>query len=349
MSDAHHRFGHRPNHARPARLKTAVLATLSLSIANACSRSPESAHSTPPPPPTQVAEGDGVLLSTTIDTREASTSELLQLEIRTTARAGLVLSTPELSGHHALDVLEVIRLPAIKRTDGVVEQRWTAILEPDLPGSALAPGVKLAIRDANAGSLSYVATDPIPVEIRSVLRPDDPIVVTELRAEAMPPPAGEPIWHKVRPAVAGAVSGLIVILTVATAAIIVVRKRLRAPNIAVSRKTIATLSLEAPGMTPSERSRALGTCSRLLRLGISERTQVPAHAMTEAELLDRCPQLSQIQGLIELISEIERILCSASETSHAEVADILARTDRALDELSTFVPTRYLTESEAAA
>ncbi|MBX3316916.1 MAG: hypothetical protein KF902_08660 [Phycisphaeraceae bacterium] len=349
MSDAHHPFCPRPRHARTHRLIPVALAAVCLFIAQACSRRPETTQSATPTPPTQVAEGDGVLLSTTIDRREASTSELLQLEIRTTAKAGLVLSSPELSGHQSLEVLEVVRLPAIKRPDGVVEQRWTAILEPDLPGSALAPGVKLAIRDANAGALSYVATGPIPVEIRSVLQPDDPIVVTELRSAAMPPPAGEPIWHRLRPAVAGAVAGLIVILVVAGSAVFVVRSRLRAPRIASSRKTIATLLLQAQGMSPTEQSRALGTCARVLRLGIAERTEVPAHAMTDAELLDRCPQLSQIPGLIDLMADIERILCSGSDISHAGVTDVLARTDRALDDLSTFIPTRYLAESEVAA
>ncbi|MBX3362671.1 MAG: hypothetical protein KF912_07430 [Phycisphaeraceae bacterium] len=343
MSDARHFFVHR------TRLFPVAIAAICLSMAQACSRPTDTAQPATPTPPTQVAEGDGILLSTTIDRREASTSELLQLDIRTTAKAGLVLSSPELTGHQSLEVLEVVRLPAIKRPDGVVEQRWTAILEPGLPGSALAPGVKLAIRDANAGTLSYIATDPIPVAINSVLQPDDPIAVTELRAAAMPPPAGEPIWHQVRPAVAGAVAGLIVILVVAGAAVVIIRKRLRAPRIAGSRKTIATLVLQAPSMSPTERSRAIGTCARLLRLGISERTEVPAHAMTELELLDRCPQLSQIPGLIDLMADIERMLCSGSDISHAGVTDVLSRTDRALDDLSTFVPTRYLTESEVAA
>ncbi len=281
-----------------------------------------------------------------IDRDRVATSELITLEISTSYRAGLVLSSPECVGQSGLSVVDTIRTPARRRSDGAVEQSWTLALEPDLPGPAIAPGLKLAVRDTREGTLAYVTTEPIPVEITSTLDASDPIEVTELRAIPAPPPVGESIWDKLGAIVGGAVFAALVIVAIGAIAVLLIRRRLRGSTIGAARNRVAEFTDRADRMDEDSRTSAIAECSRLLRQALSERAAISAEAMTADEIFAACPQLRSIRDLDSLLPDIERALCSGETPGTNVATSVFERMDRALDELATFIPTGYVEKPE---
>lgn len=314
-----------------------------------CKRASQPAPEPPAPAVSRVAEGEGVQMLVTLDRELVSTSELVTLRVHATFQPGLVLSTPELTGHDELSITETIRTPPRRRADRAVEQSWTVSLEPDLPGPALAPGVKLTVRDTRTGSLAYIATEPIAVEVTSVLDADDATEVTELRAIPAPPPEGESIWHTLRALVGGATFATLLLIGVGIVTVLLITRRLRPSSITHARRRINTLAEGVDAMSAQERLAALSEASRSLRTAIAEKASIPALAMTDAELLSACPQLRHVGDLGALMPEIEAALCSGMTPDAPATRSVLARTERALDELSTFVPTRYLAAEEVPA
>lgn len=341
-----------PLNARCRTLTRALRACLIAPLACwglSCERERPPAPETPAPAVSRVAEGDGVQMLVTLDRELVPTSELLTLRIHATFQPGLVLSSPELSGHNELSISETIRTPPRRRTDRAVEQSWTVTLEPNLPGPALAPGVKLTVRDTRTGSLAYIASEPIAVEVASVLDAGEGTEVTELRAVPSPAPEGETIWDTLRALVGGATFATIFLIGLGVLVVLLITRRLRPSSITHARRRIDTLVEGVNKMHDHERLAALSEASRLLRSAIVERASLPALAMTDVELLSACPQLRHVGDLEALMPEIETALCSGMTPDARATRSILVRSERALDELSTFVPTRYLTSEEVPA
>jgi hypothetical protein len=316
----------------------ALLACMSLG----CERAPPVPPATPEPAATRIATGEGIQMAVTLDRERVLTSELITLRVQATFRPGLVLSPPELSGQQELAISDTIRSPPRRRTDGAVEQSWVVSLEPDLPGPAFAPAVKLTVRDTRTGSLSYITTEPIPVEVASVLEASDPIEVTGLRAIPSPPPKGETIWDTMQALIGGATFATLFLIGLGVLAIVAITRRLRPSPITHSRRRINAIIESVETMSDVERLASLSEASRLLRSAIADRASVPALAMTDRELLVACPHLKDVGELDSLLPEIETALCSGLTPDAAATRSLLVRSERALDELSTFVPTRYL-------
>lgn len=336
---------HRTPSIRPQaqRLSAVPLAFAFLACASlGCARTPPPPPATPAPAATRIADGEGIQMTVTLDRDRVLTSELITLRAHATFRPGLVLSPPELSGQQELAISDTIRTPPRRRTDGAVEQSWVVSLEPDLPGTAVAPAVKLTVRDIRTGSLSYITTEPIPVEVASVLEAGDPIEVTELRAIPSPPPQGETIWDTMQALIGGATFAALFLIGLGVLAIVAITRRLRPSPITQSRRRINALIESVDTMPDHERLSTLSEASRLLRAAIADRASVPALALTDQELLAQCPHLKDVGELDSLLPEIETALCSGLTPDSAATRSLLVRSERALDELSTFVPTRYL-------
>lgn len=322
------------------------MALVVLAGALGCRRDDSPGGAEPIPAVTRVAEGDGVVVVVTLDRDEISTSGLARLTVRTSYKAGLALSSPECVGHDGLAIVETVRSPARRRPDGAVEQSWSFALEPNLPGPAIAPGVRLAVRDTREGTLAYVATEPIPIVVVSVLDAGESVEVSELRAVPAPPPAGESIWNRLGAIVGGVSFAAIVFVAIGVVLVVVIRKRLRGSPISAARKRVQSLASDSARMDPQSRNEAIAECSALLKRSIAERTGIMAGAMTGPEVMEACPQLHYIRDLDSLLPDLERALCSGESPDASATKSIFERCERALDELATFVPTGFVETPE---
>ncbi len=213
----------------------------------------------------------------------------------------------------------------------------------------MAPGVRLAVRDTRAGTLSYVATEPIPIAVVSVLGAGESVEVSELRAIPAPPPSGESIWNRLGAIVGGVSFAALVIVAIGVVLVVVIRRRLRGSPISAARKRVQALTSDSAGMDPKRREEAIAECSALLRRSIAERTGILAGAMTGPEILEACPQLRYIRDLDSLLPDLERAICSGDTPDAQATKSIFERCERSLDELATFVPTGFIETPEVQA
>lgn len=335
---------HRPT--RPACVRIALL--VSCALASACDRTgPEFAPSESSPAAMRTAESPIASLAVSIPRDSISTSELLEVTARVTSTDDAQVSKPELPSSEDLRLLETRAGPAMRRADGVIEQSWKMVLEPNLPGSFEIPGVRVAVRNARSGEVTFLTTEPWPIRVTSVLDELVGTEVSELRvAPAPPPPAGK-ISEALGAVTAGVVlAAILVIALAATGVYFLVRRMGGRTSIPGARRTIAR-QLDMLRDTPANALPGVLTeAARLLRTCVAERAGLDAPAMMAAELTDACPELTSVGETRHILESIEHLVFSGADIEHEQAAALLGSIDRTLDELATFVPTRYLEPEE---
>lgn len=335
--------------ARSARAGWACCIAALLAIG--CERpAAQSNAQSPPLVAVRTADSPIASLSVFIPRASISTSEILEVVARVTSTDDAQVSRPELPSSDDMRLLETRAGPAKRRTDGAIEQTWTMVLEPDLPGSFEVPGVRVAIRNARSGEVTFLTTEPWPVRVTSVLDESTDAAVSELRVAAAPPPPAGTISEAIGAVTAGIVlAALLVIAIAATGIYFLVRRLGGRSSIPAARRAI-TRQIDTLRDTPaSALPGVLTEAARLLRACVAERAGLDAPAMMASELTDACPELISVGETRHILESIEHLVFSGSEIDHERAASLLGATDRSLDELATFVPTRYLDQEEPVA
>lgn len=334
---------------RPTWVSTALLVTCAL--AGACDRpAPEPAASERPPAAMRTAESPIASLAVSIPRDSISTSDLLEVTARVASTDDAQVSKPELPSSEDLRLLETRAEPAKRRADGVIEQVWTMVLEPDLPGSFEIPGVRVAIRNARSGEVTFLTTEDWPIRVTSVLDESVGAEVSELRAAPAPPPPAGKISEALGAVTAGVViAAILVIALAATGVYFLVRRMGGRTSIPGARRAIAR-QLDTLRDTPANALPGVLTeAARLLRTCVAERAGLDAPAMMAAELTEACPELISVGDTRHILESIEHLVFSGTQIEHDQAAALLDSIDRTLDELATFVPTRYIEPEETVA
>lgn len=320
-----------------------VAAIAILAAMASCSRHDEERHASPTPAVVRVAEGPGVTLRAELMDGTIATSELATLRITAVAVEGTHVSPTEYAPPEgAPRPIEVAVAPARTRPDGSVERTWTYTLEPDLAGTYTLPPAQFAYRRARSGEVGFVATEPVEITVTSVLDDGDSREVTELRAVAAPPPPGGTFGEALTIAVSGSALGLVVIAAGIGAGVYWARRLRRRSGFPQARRAVTRLIEEVPNADARARTDAVARGARIVRECIRERTELPALSMTGEELAEACPELRDMDNIPRLLDEIERAVYAGAGLSAEEAASFLRGVDRAVDDLSTFVPTKYV-------
>lgn len=327
---------------RPLRTLAAVVAVLVVAVAG-CDR-----PKTPPDAPAPdagVSRSAGSPLATLtvrVQSDTIATSDLLSVDAIVTAADVARVSTPELPSTDALRVVESWASPSVMRSDGSVEQVWSFKLEPDLPGTFELPGTRVGVRNAQTGEVSFLTTEAIPITVRSLLDADD-AAVSELRTVPAPPPTSGTITQTIGSLTAGVVLAAIVVLLLIAAGVTLLVRRNRVRSIIPgSRRELSRLMQSVPDLDGTARAAVLADASRILRRCIAERAGVDATTMTIAEMASACPEVLELGRIRGALEAVESHLFSGSPVEPDLAESVLRSIDQSLDELATFVPTKYV-------
>lgn len=335
---------------RPSRLAALMLLGAMLQVIG-CRRAPTTVAPPPPSPgAVRVAESPIAALSVSLDTVRVATSGLLSVTARVTSTDDAQVSPPELPSTDSLRVVETRTEPTRRRPDGVIEQAWTMIVEPDLPGTFELPGVRVAVRDAKSGDVSFLTTEPVPVEVTSVLDGASSPEVSELRVVTAPPPPPGSITEAIGVATGGIVLAAIVVAGLIGAGVyVLVRRTSSRSSIPSARRAMSRQRSALKDVPRADLPGVLSDAARTLRACIAERAELDAGAMMIGELMMSCPELASVGEIRETLQSIEHIAYSGASVDHERADQLLGAIDRSLDALSTFVATRFIESTEAPA
>ena len=283
--------------------------------------------------------------SSTIDT-----SELLTATVTVVSSEDARISPPDVPSQESLRVLESWPSPATRRPDGTIEQVWTFTLEPDLAGTWEAPSVRVGVRNAESGEVSFLSTDPAPITVESLLESTDPGEITQLRATPAPPPPAGTISETLGTLTAGVVIAALVVIFLAAGGVFYLARRNRTKSIIPSARRSVARHIDAIDTASPEAVRLiLADAASTLRRCVAERAELDAPALTASELSDACPEILSVGRIRPDLEAIEAHLFSGAHIEPDAARSLLISIDHSLDELATFVPTRYVDDPGAVA
>lgn len=303
------------------RILLRTLLVVSACAAMACERQPTA---TPRQDPAATARSESPLgfLELSMPTTELRTVDRIEVSITLDRERGVVAGEIEFDAEGAGWTVASPGVPVTNTmSGGGLRTVWRYELEPFLEGEYTIPPAAIELsRDGDEPV--RLATPPQTVTVASVLAGEDeaqlaaprPLVVSE------PPADRRPYWF------AGAVAAIVVVVL---AAVIVTRRMARRP---------APQPTPGGALGPRDRARAMQrrVSERVVAL-CGAAPQSPTTERLNAQI-DACPWIRDRDGIKRLLVELEELVYGPRTPSDAEVADLEARTTRALAALDPSTP-----------
>lgn len=328
-------------HARVLAIALSLGLMLAVPLVSGCDNAPIGREATPPG--VDVIEGEGVTIWVTPPPKSVTLAQTIRLEMSAQFDESIQVAPADtLDGLRGLGLIERRDFPAALGATRTLRQRWMFEFEPLELGDVVVPPIRFACRDRGTGELGFVETAPYRIEVISLLGENDATEVSEFRPVAPPPPPEQTFAQAVRIAVSGVVLGIVMLGGIVWLFVRWLRRRQRPSGIPQARRRIESLRKRASAATGQELRSLLAEASLCVRGCMSERAELAAISMTPDEIAVACPEFENLDRSIDLLRSIDRVVFASAEPSTQEAAELLAWSARVIDDMGTFVPTRFL-------
>jgi hypothetical protein len=316
---------------------------LALPLVSGCGDAPVERDTAPTG--VDVIEGEGVTIWVTPPPKSATLAQTIRLEMSAQFDESIrVAPADTLDGLRGLGLIERRDFPATLGATRTLRQRWMFEFEPLELGDVVVPPIRFACRDRETGELGFVETAPYQIQVVSLLGENDATEVSEFRPVAPPPPPEQTFAQAVRVAISGVLLGLMMLGGIVWLFVRWLRRRQKPSGIPQARRRIESIRKRASTASGQELRSLLSEASLCVRGCMSERAELAAASMTPDEIAAACPEFENLDGSIDLLRSIDRAVFGVGDPSNHEASELLAWSARVIDDMGTFVPTRFLDE-----
>ncbi len=296
------------------------------------------AHADATEPLIQIHQSGDVVTSLRADRRRMAIDDRLHLMLTVETQGGILVGLPQVGSR--LGPFAVVGQntsgPVTIEGPGEVWQH-VFLLEPEAVGELVIPPLPVTLQDkaaVHAGTAERLTTEPLVIEVTSVLPPDPDI--TAPKEIAPPVELPRPIWSKLRPATAALAAGL---LFLAWLWMRRRRRRTTSPRILRPAHIVALAELDRlqaeKALDPAETEKLYLRLSAILREYLAWRFELPVLAQTTEELLGHAAQADG--PLAAQRGSIGRVLAECDLVKFARRLPDAARARQALATARDFV------------